>query len=710
MNDTIGTITIVVAALTLLVGLVVILRNPRSRLHESLFLTSVFFSLWMVANFYSNDLSLDYDQQLLMNRLIFVFSAGAMGWVFIFFGDLTQNTRFLKHRSLFLLFTVVLMLTCATPLVVSDIIPMLPVTEVVFGPIAILYFAALLFDILASIWILIIEARKSSGITKARLQIVGWTTVVTLVLAFTTNALLPFVFGSYDASIGGPVFFSIMIAGFAYAIVRHRLFDVRLVAVRSFAYLCAITVLAAVYVLLVITITEYVLGDAPDSTPGQLATALLAIPLLFVFQPLRGFFDQVTTKLFYRSVFNPQTVIDEFSTSLVYQTSYQQINDNSIHILNEALKPFTSQLWVSEKRSVVFRGHHGKRPNSNPSLMSLRNLSEELTVIDELPSSDTKRDFAKHNIGIVSRLSSDQEELGYLILSGKKNGDIYRDRDIEVVRIASHSLSIALDNARKYEQIESFNEELIGKIDKATAKLKLSNAELKELHRAKDDFISAASHQLKPQLSVAKGLVELLQDEDPAKLSDRDEILKNTSRSIDRMTRIVSDILEKSLTDTGHVALNVSKCDLLELAEDEYRAAIPEAQKKKIEISLSSDVSSMPVRVDSLKIREVLANVIRNAIEYTRHSGSIEIVVSNSNDQAQVMVHDTGIGIPKEEMHGIGQKFYRASNSIDVRPDGTGIGLYVARGFVEAHGGRLIVSSKEGQGSSIGISVPITTD
>jgi hypothetical protein len=221
-----GIITIFVASATILTGIIVLLRDRSNNKSRSLFFMALLLGLWMLANYFSNDVSLTYRLQLEINRLIFVTSAGAMAAVPLFLCFLFSNSAYKKIKKIFLIVGASVMLLAFTPFIVRDIKPMLPVTEVVFGPLAFVYFLAVGFFLFSAIVIFYKALKTTKGIARAQFQVVGWSLTVSLVFGIMTNAVMPYFFRSFNISLIGPLFFAIMVFGFAYAIIVQRLFDV----------------------------------------------------------------------------------------------------------------------------------------------------------------------------------------------------------------------------------------------------------------------------------------------------------------------------------------------------------------------------------------------------------------------------------------------------------------------------------------------------
>ncbi|MCL2174241.1 HAMP domain-containing histidine kinase [Candidatus Saccharibacteria bacterium] len=287
----------------------------------------------------------------------------------------------------------------------------------------------------------------------------------------------------------------------------------------------------------------------------------------------------------------------------------------------------------------------------------------------------------------------------------------YSDKELDVLKTIVYVIRVAVDNAVYYERIQNFNQELEARITEATANLRATNRKLKKLDATKDDFISMASHQLRTPLTSVKGYVSMLLDGDFGRLSaEQKKVLGEAYASSDRMTFLIDDFLDVSRLQLGKFSLQKIPTRLDQILESEILQLKTTASVRNIGIECKTPDELPVLDLDSSKLRQVMMNMIDNAIYYSREGG--EIVVSLSKQRGQVIftVKDQGIGVPRAEQHKLFTKFYRASNARKARPDGSGVGLYVARKVIVAHGGSLIFESKENSGSTFGFRLPIQTD
>jgi len=235
-----------------------------------------------------------------------------------------------------------------------------------------------------------------------------------------------------------------------------------------------------------------------------------------------------------------------------------------------------------------------------------------------------------------------------------------------------------------------------------------NQAKIKRIDAAKDDFISMASHQLRTPLTSVKGYISMLVNGDFGRLTaEQKRVLSEAYISSDRMAFIISDFLDVSRLQTGKFELQKTPTHLGEVLDLEIRQLEISATARDINLIYQPTTDLPTVDCDPNKIRQVMMNMIDNAIFYSPSGSKVEVSLYRHNRQVVFTVRDHGIGVPKAEQHRLFEKFFRATNARKARPDGTGVGLYMARKIIVAHGGSIIFESQENVGSTFGFRLPI---
>jgi two-component system phosphate regulon sensor histidine kinase PhoR len=232
-------------------------------------------------------------------------------------------------------------------------------------------------------------------------------------------------------------------------------------------------------------------------------------------------------------------------------------------------------------------------------------------------------------------------------------------------------------------------------------------SELRRLERVRQDFVANVSHEFKTPLTAIRGFAETLLGGALDDVDHRVRFVEIIQDHAERLTRLTDDLLKLSTIEAGKMELElltVSPQELLKMCADTASFA---AKKKQQTIKIECARDLPAVRGDSGRLRDVLQNLLDNAVQYTPAGGHIVASAAREGDEIVFTVADNGIGIPQAEQERIFERFYRVDEGRSREVGGTGLGLSIARHIAEAHGGRVWVESAIGQGSRFHFSVPI---
>lgn len=242
-----------------------------------------------------------------------------------------------------------------------------------------------------------------------------------------------------------------------------------------------------------------------------------------------------------------------------------------------------------------------------------------------------------------------------------------------------------------------------------STRLASANQELKRLDAAKSEFISIASHQLRTPITAIKGYISLVLEGSYGKvIPSVQDVLNKVYMVNNRMSQLVEDLLSVSRIESGRVQYNFVETQLEPMIADIVDMFMLMAKEKKLSLRMKLPKTSLPkLAIDANKIREVISNLIDNAIKYTRE-GEVIVSIEKEENSVVIRVKDTGIGIDPADTKRVFEKFTRSSETMKLDVSGTGLGLYVGKNFVEAHGGNLSVESEgAGKGSAFIIRLPL---
>jgi signal transduction histidine kinase len=256
-------------------------------------------------------------------------------------------------------------------------------------------------------------------------------------------------------------------------------------------------------------------------------------------------------------------------------------------------------------------------------------------------------------------------------------------------------------------EIERFNITLQDQVRKATQRLLSANKKLKVLDKTKDEFLSMASHQLGTPLTAITGYLSMALDDDKNDMTPaQKQYILYALEASERMGALTADLLNVSRLSAGRFVVRPEPLDFNALAQQEVDQLGPAAERKGLKLTFVPAPNLSPIQADISKTRQVIMNFIDNAIYYTE-TGSITVAVEQHHDAVALTVKDTGIGVPSDAKAKLFSKFYRADNAKSARPDGTGLGLYLAKLIIEGQGGSIIFESTVGQGSTFGFMLPL---
>lgn len=268
--------------------------------------------------------------------------------------------------------------------------------------------------------------------------------------------------------------------------------------------------------------------------------------------------------------------------------------------------------------------------------------------------------------------------------------------DIELIERLAETTGIALDSRLLSEENQRFLKQLQN-----------SNLHLKEIDEAKDEFISLVSHQLRTPLTSVKGFLSMVLDGDVGQVTQpQRSMLQQAFDSSQRMVYLIADLLNASRLRSGKFIIVNQPTDLPELVNSELNQIKEAAAARKVTFNYVKPKGFPAVMMDETKMRQVVMNFLDNALYYTPSGGHVNVNLKATDNSIEYTVTDSGIGVPRNEQPKLFSKLYRAANARTMRPEGTGLGLYMAKKVVVAQGGAIIFKSTEGRGSTFGFVFP----
>lgn len=698
-----------------LVGLAIYFNNPNSPINK-FFTAFVFSSATWQLFLLLGDLTSDPAQALLMLRIAIAVGT-PFGLFFLVFCDIFPSIELRKiSNRTWVILSVINIIFCGlslTPYMVHSIIRNDGGIDI--GDATFLYSLQSIVIIVEMFWGIVTVVRKrntSDSVHRAQIRMIAFGAfVATLVNAVTGFVLVLLnVSGVLLTPLAGLSFLTVSIFAWI-AMTRYSMFQVRSVVARAVAYAVTGVVLIGLYVLLVgIGIDMYV----KDKSARLLLTTISIVILLNVFNKLRRFFNHYTNRLFYHEAYSSRDRLDALTEKLVSHIELDQVVRESADILQSTLSPTKLYIAIGDGGDRKIYG--------TPSKSELKQLTRLIQ------NGEWKRQKGSDGIIFIQDTSQSVQEMmrnisiealvplrsvnryeGCIILGARSSGGLYTWQDNAFLRIAARNIGLAVNNAISFKEIRDFNKTLSTQVVAATQELRKKNKELESLHKTKDDIISMASHQLRPKITASQGFLDLLQRSGLKTTTEQSELLNLAQEGISRMGDIVVDMLDVSHIEMLNLKLDLSvrKVNIARLLKDEVRVQSAH-QKERFSLKIDRNSTNTALYVDVVKMREVIGNLLSNADQYSPKDKLVTVRLTAKNGWVAVLVTDQGIGISKEEQAKLFDKFYRSPAAKSLRPQGTGLGLYMVKAVVEAHSGRIIVDSTPAKGTTIGFELPLS--
>jgi PAS domain S-box-containing protein len=238
----------------------------------------------------------------------------------------------------------------------------------------------------------------------------------------------------------------------------------------------------------------------------------------------------------------------------------------------------------------------------------------------------------------------------------------------------------------------------------AELELERQNEQLRQVDTLKDEFVALVSHELRTPLTSIRGYLELM-TEDTNLTEEQGRFLETIDRNAQRLQRVVGDLLFCAQVEAGKLTLESGEVDIDEIVEESVQAATPTAAAKSI--TLTSELGGIPIiEGDRVRLAQVLDNLVSNAVKFTPPGGAVTVTTRALPGEVEILVADTGMGIPAAELPNLFRRFYRTERATATAIPGTGLGLAIAKAIVTGHGGRIRVESADGDGTTFRLILP----
>ena len=728
---------------SLLFGIFVFVKNRTSKINRLFTLLVISVTIWGLGS-YKVGLTIDPSEALFWWRITYI---GIILIPVLFCHFVYLFLELKKRKLLYLIYFFGLFFL---------ILEWTPWADLFFGEANItLFFSSLyfvyprtfLFTFFVFAWLAIViynhyelykAFKKSSGIKRSQIKYFFLATVVGF--AGGCTCFLPcFGIKVYPVlNFTVPLYPAIM----AYAILKYRLMDIRVAIGKSAVYVFSFATVIALALGMMFLNNKLIL---PVS--ANIAYIAILVVSIFLFQPVFRFFEKIANRYFYYTFYSSQKVITNLGKKLTRVLELNKLTSLIADTLINTMKLDKTGVLLKEPKTGVYQIQKiiGFEEENGISLVKDNFLTfylektkkplvyEELSLIVRDAKNEREKKRLEELRANMERIEADLclplfregKIIGMIILGSKISREPYSQQDIDLLITLSNQASIALENAKLYDQVQDLSQNLQKKVDEQTREIKESyevekkaHKELKRIDKAKSQFMMATQHHLRTPLTSMRGYLDLILGGSYGELKNK-KIKRALSRfeiSSKRLSDVVNELLDISQFQLGRDVVFLQPDIKIEpILEEIMEELIPEAKSKNIYFKLIKAKKKPPlIKADSEKLKVALTNIVDNAIKYTNKGGvAIKIKYQKSNiknkPKLQIIIKDTGMGISKEELKVLfTQTFERGEQAKKVYTTGRGIGLYIASQIIEAHKGRVWAESKgKGRGSVFYIELPV---
>lgn len=735
---------IVLSIILLFLGISAYRSNTASRTNKYFLLFIALVILWIFSNYLSNVLNI-YWMVLLSNRLIFVFTT-LLAWALFLFASVYPNSKSIvskKKEILTALFTVFTTILGFTPLIVEKVTIENNYSSIEFGPLVPVYLVHFAIFFVLFFILLVKKYRKATGTERVQIQYLILGIVLTAIGTMFTNLILPVGFKIFSLSNYGPAFFLIFVGFTATSIARHRLFGIRFLLGKMLLFMGL-----AIFTLLSFFLFGWffinVFGGLFEA--NTLLVAFLVAPIYsWAFLTFHSHLYKLIEDKFIYIDFHPVKTLSKF---LKVSSTELDINKIAVYVVNTVKNVLNLNrvgiiLFDKDNTKILYKKLMGFELNGSRDLLQIVHYWQEIGEDPILVLDEVRKQPGKYKVDLKNRLEKilkcmEVEHItailplnrkvqlnGIIIIGEKGNNSALSVEDMDFLEDIIANASVAIGRAILYQEVNSFNETLKEKVAEQTRDLEEKMELLNEARRKEHDMIDIMGHELRTPITIIKNYYELLNpllvNTDFYKSSNKTstkykEYMKVIGAGIRREINLINTLLSATKLDDGQLELNKEAVDIVSIIEDGLLGQARNIKEKNIYMKFEkpSDFNKFPkIYADRIRVHEIVDNLLSNAVKYTG-KGGVTIKLSKEDKYAKVSITDTGVGIHKRDIENLGKKFYRSQPYIAegknttplVRPGGTGLGLFVTFGLVEAHGGSIKVTSKLGEGSTFTFTIP----
>ncbi len=701
---------------------VLILVKNRKSVANKIFIIFIFSVLvWIVANFIV-DHAKDSNQALFWSQISWIMAALALYLLFIFslFFPFKDQIRIKFKIIIPFILTLIFSIFCLSDLykkfILYDIIVgEFGVEEYIFGPFFI--YGSLFFILMgmATIVKIFSKYRKVRGVEKMQIRYFLLGLFLLLFFSLSFSLPLPFLFNNSFLAKLSPFFSVIFVAFTTYAIVRHRLMDIRLFIQKTILYAMTFGLFLVIYLSLIFVFDQvFALFDLAPT----FSSIISAVLIIAIYPRFKLYFQKKTDKFFYRYPYDSNKVLKEINEKCSRQIDFDNFFDYFSSIIENKLKINKILLVIlqKDKNPFLVKNHNFSRKlvdffkkvkcptkiyeyfNQYNHIILIRDKQPVLQdILKDKELLQRQKLFEKSGVNLILPVYCNGQLTAFFFFGHKLSQEDLYPQDLQLFENLIDTLNLIFENIFLYNDLKKSLFSMEEKINQRTK-------ELRELNKNQSRFMADISHELQTPLAVLKGNLSLINNK---KLDEQEskKVFVRLERSVDRLSNLIKDLIFLSKADVGQIKINKEYFDFSDLVKEmaEDSAILAEDKEIKMQLKIEKGIYFMG---DKEKLQGLLFNLISNALKYTPVGKEIKIELYKKNDTICLLVADQGIGIARKDLPYIFSRFYRIE--YQVKEKGTGLGLAICKWIVHVHGGKIGVKSELGKGTSFKIILPLS--
>lgn len=676
--------------------------------------------IWCVTN-YLADHSFNNEQALFWSKIVWVATPLGLFFAlsFVFYFPFVEKSR-LKIKiiisGLVSVLFAIFSLTDFFSLFIKEVyLGKEGIENIVYGHwfvLGFLYFVLVIFYIFSKFFI---KYRKTTGFEKLQSKyfILGW--IMFLFFAILFGLILPFITQNPLWSRFSPSFSIIFIGATTYAILRHRLMDIRLFIQKTILYALTFGFFLVIYLSLIFVFNKIL--DLIDLAPtiGSIISAVLVISL---YPRFRLYFQKKTDSFFYRYPYDANRVLKEINEKCNSQIDFAVFFECFIAIIEKELKINKVLLVVLDRDEVeiLIKNHNFNRKLVD-CLKAVKCPSEiyeyfnhykhptvvhdKYSILEEMILKDADISMCsvfvkKAGVHLILPVYCKNQLVAFLFFGPKLSQEAYYPQDLQLFETLIDTLSLTFRNIFLYTDLKRSLFCLEEKVNNRTK-------ELKELNENQSRFMADISHELQTPLAVLKGNLSLINQQKMTLLESQKAFL-SMERSVDRLSHLIKDLVFLAKADVGKIEVNKENFSLSDLVWKVFEDSLILAEDKRIRLKAEIEKDIL-LFGDQEMIKSLLFNLISNAFKYAASGKEVKIKLFKEDETACLQVVDRGIGIAQENLPHIFSRFYRIENGY--LEQGTGLGLAICKWIVQAHYGKIGVKSELNRGTTFKVILPL---